>query len=96
MDIKINRVIFYIPNVIKNTARSFHPQPIELKAYNKDESICPVRTVIEYIKATEKYRKSENIIINYHKYSIVTTQTVSRYIKQTLKAAGINVCYLVL
>ena len=90
MNININEVIFYIPWVIKNTTRSFYPQPIELKAYNKDESICSVRTVVEYIKATEKIRKCENIIISYHKHNIVTTQTVSRYVKQTLKAAGIS------
>ena len=88
IDLNINKVIFYIPKVIKNTTRLFHPQPIELKAHNKDESICPVRTVVEYIK--EKIRKSENIIISYHKHNVVNTQTVSRYVKQTLKAAGIN------
>ena len=54
MDININKVIFYIPQVIKNTTRSFHPQPIKLKAYNKDESVCPVSTVAEYIKVQKK------------------------------------------
>ena len=90
MDININRVIFYISKVIKNTSRSFQLQPIELKAYNKDGSIYPVRTVVEYIKAAKKIRKSENIFISYHKHNIFTTPTVSRYVKQTLKAAGIN------
>ena len=93
MDININRVIFFISKAIKNTTRSFQPQPIELKAYNKDGSIYPVRTVVEYIKATEKIRKSENIIVSYHKHNIVTTQTVSRYVKQTFKAAGINTSF---
>ena len=88
MDIDINKVKFYIPKVIENTTRSFHPQPFELKVYNKDELICPIRTVVEYIKATEKIRKSENIFISYHKHNIVTTQTVSRYVKQTRKATG--------
>ena len=90
MDININKVIFYLPRVIKNTTRSFHPQPIKLEAYNKDKSICPVCTVVEYTKGTEKIRKSKNIIISYHKHNIVTTQTVSRCMKQTLKVAGIN------
>ena len=88
MDININKVKFYIPKVIENTTRSFHPQPFELKVYNKDESISPVRTVVEYIQATEKIRKSENIFISYHSQNIVTTQTVSRYVKQTCRAAG--------
>ena len=67
-------VVFYIPKVIKNSTRSFHPQPIELRACNKGESIFSVRTIVEYIKATEKIRKSENI--SYHKHNTVTTQTV--------------------
>ena len=33
---------------------------------------------------------TEKIIISYLKHNIVTTQTVSIYVKQTLKAAGIN------
>ena len=37
MDNNINKVIFCIPKVIKNATRSFHPQPIELEVYNKDE-----------------------------------------------------------
>ena len=90
MGINIIKVIFYIPKVIKNTTGSFHSQPVELKAYNKDESICPVHTVVEHIKVAEKIRKSENIIISCHKHNIVTTQTASRYVKQTLKAVGIN------
>ena len=60
------------------------------RTYNKDELIFPVCTVIEYIKATEKNRKSKYIIMSCHKHSIITTQTVSSYVKQTLKIAGIN------
>ena len=76
MDIDINKVLFYISKVIKNTTRSFQPKPIELKAYNKDESICLVCTVVEYIKGIEKIKKSGNITISYHKHNIATTQTV--------------------
>ena len=76
MEININKVLFYIPKVIKNTTRWFHPRPIELKASNKNESIFLVCTVIEYIKGIEEIRKSENIILSYHKHNIVTTQTV--------------------
>ena len=57
IDININKVIFYIPKTIKNITRSFRLHPVKLK----DESICPVRTVVEYIKATEKIRKSEKL-----------------------------------
>ena len=69
MAINNNKVIFYIPYVVKhNTIRLFDPQPIELNAYNKGESICLAHTFVEYIKATQKNRKSENIIVSYHKH----------------------------
>ena len=62
-----------MPKFIKNTTRSFHPQPIEIKAYKEDESICPVRIVVEYIKATEKLENLKtflsvtiNIIFSLH------------------------------
>ena len=90
MDININKVMFYIPKIIKSITRLFQPEPIELKAYKKGESICPGRTFVEYIEATEKIGKSENIIISYNKHNIVTTKTVSRYVKKTLKAEGLN------
>ena len=73
MDINISKVIFYIPKVIKNTTKLLHAQPIKLKAYNKDESICAVRAGVENTKVTEKIRKSENIIVSYHKHNPVTT-----------------------
>ena len=62
MDININKVIFYIPKVIKNTTRSFHPQPVELKAYNKDESFCPVSTVVEYIEVQKKLENPKTLL----------------------------------
>ena len=82
INININKVIFYIPKIIKNTKRSFLPHPVKLKAYNKEESICPVRTVVESINATKKKKQIRKIIISYHKHNIVTKQTVSRYVKQ--------------
>ena len=42
MDINIDKIIFCIPKIIKNTTRSFQLKPIGLKAYNKDESIFPI------------------------------------------------------
>ena len=31
--------------MLKNTTQALHSKPTELKAYEPDESICPVRTV---------------------------------------------------
>ena len=61
VDMNLERVVLYIPKVLKNTTQAFRSKPIELKAYEPDDSICPVRTVVEYNKATEKYRESQSL-----------------------------------
>ena len=81
---------FCVPKMFKSTTQAPYSKTIDLKACEPDESICPVRTVVEYIKATEQYRKSQNLILNCYKCGPVTTQMVCGYVKQTLKVAGIN------
>ena len=61
MDINIQQVTFYIPKVIKNTTKMFHPRPIILEAFPDDETICPISNIVEYIKASEKFRKSKKL-----------------------------------
>ena len=57
MCINIQQVTFYIPKVIKNTTTMFHPKPIILQTFPADERIYPVRNIVEYIKASEKFEK---------------------------------------
>ena len=90
MDINIQEVTFYIPKVIKTTTTMFHPKLIILQAFPTDESICPVRNIVEYIKASENFRKSKNLLLSYYKHEPIETQIISKYVKLTFKAAGIN------
>jgi hypothetical protein len=91
MDLRGEGVTFYIPNIIKNTTPSFHAKPLKFPSYAPDELICPVRNVVEYIKATAKVRKSRSLIISYSTLTGVTTPTIRRYVVTTLDAAGIDV-----
>ena len=59
MDINIQQITFYTPKVIKNTTIMFHPKPIILQALPADERICPVRNIVECIKASDKFKKSK-------------------------------------
>ena len=86
----LEKVVFYIPKVLKKSTQAFHSTPIDFKAYEPDESICPIGTLAEYIKAIEQYRQSQNLILSYFKCGTVKTQTVCCYVKQTLKVAVIN------
>ena len=76
--------------MLKKSTQAFHSTPIDFKAYEPDESICPIGTLAEYIKAIEQYRQSQNLILSYFKCGTVKTQTVCCYVKQTLKVAVIN------
>ena len=64
MNINIQQVTFYIPKVMKNTTATFPA----------DERIRPVRNIVEYIKASEKFRKSKNLILSYYKHEPIETQ----------------------
>ena len=90
MDINPERIVFNIPSMLKNTSPRFHQQPITLSAFPQNEDICPIRTVVEYIKATARVRKSRHLIVSYTTFSSITPQTAGRYVKMTLSAAGIN------
>ena len=91
MDTNIQQVTFYIPKVIKKATTMFHPKPIILQAFPADERICPVRNIVEYIKASEKFRKSKILLLSCYSHEPIETQTISRYVKLALKAAGINI-----
>ena len=90
MDVNIPQVSFYVPKAIKNTTTMFHPKPIILKAFAADERICPVGNIVQYVKASEKFKKSKNLLLSYYKHEPTETQTISKYVKLTLKAADIN------
>ena len=55
----IQQVTFYIPKVIKNTTTMFHPKPIIPQVFPADEKICPVRNIVEYIKASKKSKNQK-------------------------------------
>ena len=68
----------------------FHSKPIILQEFPADERICLARNIIEYIKSLEKFRKSKNLLLSYYKHEPIETQTIIRYVRLILKAAGIN------
>ena len=70
-------VTFYIPKVIKNTITMFYLKPIILQAFPADERIYAVRNIVEYIKASEKFRKSKNVLLSYYKHEPIETKTIS-------------------
>ena len=42
MEIKLEKVVSFILEALKDTTKGFHSKTIGLKAYEPDESVCPV------------------------------------------------------
>ena len=53
-----------------------------------------MRTVAEYIKRAEQFRKTNKLVLSYYEQGIVTTQTLGRYVKMELKPADISTKFL--
>lgn len=84
----------FIPDIIKTSTAS-REQPVLFLPYFVDNpSICPAKTLEDYLQVTSKLRTEEsiNILLSCRKpFKVVTSQTISRWIKQTLAESGVDV-----
>lgn len=82
-----------VPDHIK-TSRANSEQPcLQLPYFTEKPSICPARTLSAYIEKTRIIRKEvqEFLFLSTKKpFNTATTSTLSRWIKTTLREAGID------
>ena len=92
MVMKESEVIFHFKELLKQSRPGNADSTLRLKAYAPDRRLCIVHYLKEYIKRTETIRGQERaLLISYQKpHKQVTTATISRWIKNTMAAAGIN------
>lgn len=82
-----------IPDLIK-TSRLRQKQPLlRLPFFTQKPEICPALTLTNYLEKTKNLRgDNQSLFISYRKpYKTVGTQSISRWIKCTLKECGIDV-----
>lgn len=83
-----------ISDIIK-TSSANREQPVLFLPYFVDNpNICPAKTMEDYLLATSALRTEDmvNLLLSYRKpYKTVTSQTISRWIKETLAESGVNV-----
>ena len=66
----------------------------DIPAYPENPSICVVRTLEEYVARTEKERKASQLLLSYIRpYVPISSQTLSRWLKNCLVLAGIDNCF---
>ena len=81
---------------IKQCRPMFNIQTIRFTAYDKDERLCVIKTLKEYIKRTEELRTGSGnvdgkLLISYIKpHRSISKDTVARWLKKMLAKCGID------
>lgn len=78
---------------LKQTKPGRHLAPIDLFVFKDDKKLCVVEYLREYLKRTEQYRKEHSqLLLSYGKpFHPVSKETISRWVKQVLELAGIDI-----
>ena len=87
-----DRIKFSVPGLSK-TRRSGPPREVEYSRFADDQKLCPVRALLSYIDVTKDKRseKEYKLFLALKKpHMSVSTSTISRWLKEMLRAAGIN------
>lgn len=88
-----DRITFHIHKIIK-TSKPGKNFSVEVKKYDKDANLCPFRCLENYLSMTKDLRSANQLFIGIiAPHASVTSQTISRWIKIALRAAGIETAY---
>ncbi|WAQ99027.1 hypothetical protein MAR_023400 [Mya arenaria] len=83
MIVEKDAIVFMISDILKTTAH------VRTEHF-RNESLCVMHTLLDYIEATKKVRLSNSLFISYVTFKKVTTSTIARWLKLTLSLAGID------
>lgn len=88
-----NEIIIKVPENIKTSAPGRSQPLLLLPFYNKNPKICPASTLHYYLQVTNSFRnKNNSLFLTFKKpYRTASSDTISRWIKTTLEASGINI-----
>ena len=94
-DVKMysKKCVLLFSSLLKTTRPGVHNEPAEITALDENETLCPVKHLEQYIQKTRTLRgETQQVFISHSKpHAPVGKQTWSRWIKQTLSGAGIDV-----
>ena len=92
MNVKGSSAQFIFRDLLKQDRPGKSNFNLKMKAYPPDRRLCVVNYLRHYIQRTKNIRGNERyLFVSYKKpHGRVSAQTVARWIKDTLSAAGIN------
>ena len=93
---KPDAYVFKIETLLKQTSANGgqrrHLELIKFCRYNIQNKLCVVDTLDCYLERTSKFRKSNQLLLCYAKpHGPVAKTTISRWVKEIMKAAGVDV-----
>ena len=92
MELTFSRVKFSIHDVVKQTRPGKHLTELAFTGYAPDRRLCVVTVLKEYLKRTLYTRGAETklLISTVKPFKRVSKQTISHWVRGTLRAAGID------
>ena len=82
-------VVFTFSTLLKT---SKYGQAYSLKIdHFKEETLCPMHTLLFYLQKTKSLRKSSQVFVSYVTFKAMCTGTIARWLKTVLQCAGINI-----
>ena len=92
MSMRANSCTFDLMEHIKTSKPNKSTKPIEIRPFQPDKAICPLTVLKAYIKKTEPLRNTETkLFISFiQPHKGVSRDTISRWTKNVMKAAGID------
>ncbi|XP_046350514.2 uncharacterized protein LOC124131340 [Haliotis rufescens] len=89
-----NKVLFVLTDLVKQSRPGSHLKPIELERF-ENERLCVVSCLKSYLERTSAYRTDsvhdQLLLSHLRPHKPVTRETVSRWLKNTLAMAGIDI-----
>ena len=85
-------IVFVIPNMTKTSRPGKPASQIVLSEYGQDKRLCVVSCLIAYLLKTLEYRTSSKLFLGLQKpHKAVGSQTLSRWLKATLRLSGVRI-----
>ncbi|XP_067665161.1 uncharacterized protein [Haliotis asinina] len=85
-----SKVVFVLTSLVKQSRPGVHVQPIEIEAF-ENENLCVVKCLEAYVSRTEHIREGKQLLVSFNApHRAVTRETISRWLRLTLAAAGID------
>ena len=87
-----DQVVFTLHKLLKHNKEGSTLDIFKVRKFEEDRRICPYRAVRDYLDRTKSVRdKQDQLFLSYGTDSrAVTKDTISRWLRLTLSAAGVN------